>query len=417
MSLLSLASLTSDTRLLLAGHAVSALGSGLTLALTAIVLYGAEHAGPTGVTWYFLVLGIAGAAGPWPALRATDRLPPARVIALALTAQAAGVAWLPFAHGLGETLVSAALCGAGAGAAYSALAPLLVSAQRGRRLEAAFAARSTVLHLGLAAGVVLSAAALTGPAAMTRTVFLLDAVSYLAFAALLWSRAARFPAPPTRPGGRTADRRALLRNRAFVGLLTAHVAFVLFGMALLDTAIPLLLVTRLGQPPWAMGLLLALVMAGTVAGALPTARLLLRVDPALRLPLTGAAGTAGYALLAVAALIPGTARTALLVAAAALFAATACAFAGCFQPLVYAAVGPERHSAASALVSSSYNIALLAGPPLGVFMAGALPPAVCALLWACGMAALGAAPALTSPTLPAPEPAPPAADTTERERR
>ncbi|MER6913532.1 MFS transporter [Streptomyces sp. NPDC000594] len=395
-----------ETRLLVGGHALSSFGSGLTLVLVTVVLYGDGDGGPGAITRYFLVLAGAGAAGPWAALRAVRRHPAAPVTALALTAQALGIGWLPYAPGPGTALVSAALCGAGAGAAYTCLTPMLVAAERGADPARAFAARAMANHTGLAAGVLLSAVAAARPGGPDPLVFLLDAATFLAFAALLLRRRDRFPGLPVPPSGTRRASTALLRHRPFAGLLGAHLAFVLFGMALVDTAVPLLFMARLEQPPWMMTLLVGLLMGGTVAGTLPVARLLSRVGPTRRLPLTGAAGGTGHLLLAAASLFTGASRTALLIVATLLFAVTTCAFGACFQPLVYTAVGAERYTAATAVISASYTAALLVGPPLGILPVMSLPPVVTCLIWAAGLAAVGPLPALAA-RLPGP-PRPPA---------
>ncbi|MFE2147893.1 MFS transporter [Streptomyces sp. NPDC059456] len=175
----------------------------------------------------------------------------------------------------------------------------------------------SVLNAGLALGAALGGLALSADTERAYlAVFLLDAVSFLACAAVLLRLPAVAPVPQRTAG---EPRLAVLRDRPYA-LVTLLNAVLLLRMPLLSLAIPLWIVERTSAPGWLVSALFVLNTVAVMLFQVRAARPVGDLDSARRaVRVSGLVMAASCAVFALSALPrAGWAAAALLVAGAVL---------------------------------------------------------------------------------------------------
>ena len=203
-------------------------------------------------------------AGP-----AIDRFGARPAMVLAGVALAGGYAGLAGAHTAGMAFAAAALAGGGNGVLNPAQSTLIATLTR-RDLRHRATAVSRVagnagIGIGSAAGGLIAAAGLAGFV----TLYLANAVSYLAYTGVLVIVVRGGGRPQRVPGGY----RLVLRDRAFRHLAAANVAVIAVGWGVFTWLLPPYAHQRAGISTPVIGLLLLANAATVVAVQVPVARL------------------------------------------------------------------------------------------------------------------------------------------------
>jgi MFS family permease len=267
-----LRALPSSVRLLLAGHLISALGTGLVLPFLVVYLHRVRGL-PLSVATACVA---AVAAGSVPANavagREIDRRGARPVLLAGLVVSVIGEVLLATTHEAWQALASTLLEGVGAGIEWPALAALLATAATGTHRPAAFGLKHALSNAGFAGGGVMAALAVRdlrpGPLVI---LYLLNAASFAVFAALLLMR------PAHEMSGEPGDRvpgsyQQVLTDRRFRRLLGVIVLLVGCGYAQLHAAFPAYLAGPGGIGPSALAIAFTANTLAVVVLQLPVLR-------------------------------------------------------------------------------------------------------------------------------------------------
>ncbi len=312
----------------------------------------------------------------------SDRLGPRRVLSGALVLMAVAFALFPLIREPWQAFGLNVLVGLGSGSFWPSQSTLLSSLTPRERRHAAFAQQRMTMNLGIAlGGLVAGAIARTDRPGTFTFLFLLNAVTFLVFVAVLRLVHAPHHIDAHHEPGRYAD---VLRNHVFLRFIVLNVIFIGAGIAVMSELLPPFAknVAHVSEP--AIGVLW-FVFAGTVAvGQLPIAKL---VEGRRRLPGLALMGVI-WAATFVAVLVGGTwfsgTQAALIFGVAvAGFALGECLHGAIYAPLVVDLAEPRILGRYMAFSSFSWQLGWLVGPAAGGFILQSAPRA----LWA-GAAAI-----------------------------
>jgi MFS family permease len=381
--------------LVLAGDAVSALGSGMTLPFLLVYLHQARglDLGPASLA--VATVALAGVVGNPLGGALSDRVGPRATLAAGLVTAAAGSLALAAVSSPRQAFAACALLGVGVAVAWPALDALLAGLVTAEQRSSAFALRHATMNAGLAAGALVAALLIAGasPAALAR-LYVLDAVSFAAFAAVLLCHR-RLPSHrrPRQLARARGGYRAILGDRVFLRVWALTAVLVTVGVAQYAAAFPAYATEVAGLDASWLSLALAANAVTVVGLQLLTLRLLAGRRRTNGIVLVAALWAAAWSVALVAgALASGWPAPALLALAMVLLAAGETALAPTVPALVNA-LAPDAlrgcYNGALALAFTTGFIAgpLLAGAAIASGLGTALPGALAA---SCGLAALAA---------------------------
>ncbi len=251
---------------LLAGDAVSAVGSGLTLPFLLVYLHGVRGLGLGEAGLALSMVALAGFAGNPVGGSLVDRVGGRAALLMGLVFATAGSAFLAFVTEPWQAYGAAATLGFGLAVVWPARTALLASIVPPERRSSAFGLAYAAMNVGLGAGALLAALIVdTSSTASFQVLYLLDAISFIAFMPFVvrlsvQATPAEQPAFAT-PGGY----RSILRDRAFRRLWALTALIVAFGYAQYSAAFPAFATGEAGLDAHQLALAFA---ANTVAVAL-----------------------------------------------------------------------------------------------------------------------------------------------------
>ena len=361
------------TWLLIAGDAVSALGTGLVLPLTLIYLHQVRGIPLPEVGFLLAASGAVGLVAVPLAGVALDRFGARTVLIVVLAGQALGEAGLAWAHSVTTALPVVLALGASLGPSFPAFQTMLAGISPDPATQQrAFAINFTGINAGIGAGGAIGAAVVdpASPASF-QVLFLANALSCLIFAALVAGlpnlRAAHEPDLPR--GGY----REVLRNRPLRMVLLAMLALAFTGYAALDSGLPAYATVEARVSVRVVALSITLNTAVIVASQLLMLRLVRRLRRSRALSAIGLIWAVAWAIFGLSAL-PGAAglRIACVLAFSGLFGVGETFMAPTIGPLVNSLAGDRVRGRANALASMAYSIAFVASPAIctGMIAAG-----------------------------------------------
>ncbi|MEU2424163.1 MFS transporter [Streptomyces sp. NPDC007851] len=261
----------SALRLYLLAYAVTSFGSGMIYPLNAIYLSEHRGMGHGVVAAYFVVFSVASMATTPLTSLFLHKVGPTGLFGIGLAGQAAGMLMIVLIPTLWGPYLAALAGGAGAGAYYAMLTPVLVSVFGLDNLSRVFGQQYRVANLSMAASGLISGALVTGLDSAGFVIgYVCNALSFVVFGLIVLGpvrrRAGHASDPaddteaPERPGrARTwRDAWAPYRDTSFLPLLGVQACIVVFGVAQLETVVPLVLHTSAHLPVW--GITTALVV-------------------------------------------------------------------------------------------------------------------------------------------------------------
>jgi MFS family permease len=361
------------TWLLIAGDAVSALGTGLVLPLTLIYLHQVRGIPLPEVGFLLAASGAVGLVAVPLAGVALDRFGARTVLIVVLAGQALGEAGLAWAHSVTTALPVVLALGASLGPSFPAFQTMLAGINPDPATQQrAFAINFTGINAGIGAGGAIGAAVVdpANPASF-QVLFLANALSCLIFAALVAGqpnlRAAHEPDLPR--GGY----REVLRNRPLRMVLLAMLALAFTGYAALDSGLPAYATVEARVSVRVVALSITMNTAVIVASQLLMLRLVRRLRRGRALSAIGLIWAVAWAIFGLSAL-PGAAglRIACVLAFSGLFGLGETFMAPTMGPLVNSLAGDRVRGRANALASMAYSIAFVASPAIctGMIAAG-----------------------------------------------
>lgn len=351
-----------------AGGLANAFGNGVVLPFLIIYLHNARG----------LSLGMAGlvvaanaaaglVSGPFAGALA-DRVGPRRVLFTALVLQGASVATFPLIRETWHAFALNLLMGTASGAFWPSQSSLLTALTPHDRRPAAFAQQRVTMNLGIALGSLVGGliAGTSGAGGFT-TLFLVDAVTFLAFAAVLL----RIPSPPRAAAhaelrGTYAD---VMRDRAFVRFTLLNAVLITAAIAPLVELFPPFAKNEAGVSERAIGVLFFLNTLVIVVAQLPVAKL---QEGKRRMPAMAITGllwaVAWLVVLAGGAWLGGTNAALAFAAGLVLFSAGQCLHGAVQGPLVAGLAPPALVGRYMALLSLTWQLGFVVGPAGGGFL-------------------------------------------------
>lgn len=209
--------LSTEVRRLIAGNTLSALGTGFTLPFLLIYLKDARGIDVRTAGYAIAFLGIAGLVTVPFMGSLSDRVGPWRVLVIALLLECAGTAGLAAVTEPWHAFVTMGLLGVGGGAVWPAQSALIAALVPPERRGRVFAVQFALLNLGIGIGGAVSGLLVdTARVGTFQAIYVVDAFSFLAYAAILTTiRHAAIRPPPPEPGD-TSGYRELFRDRVFL---------------------------------------------------------------------------------------------------------------------------------------------------------------------------------------------------------
>ena len=346
------------------GGLVNAFGNGITVPFVLIYLHNVREI-PLATAGAVLAAGsVAGLSlGPFVGVL-VDRLGGRVMLAVALVLMAVGYGLFPLVRESWHAFGLSAVAGAGNGSFWPSQSALLAGLTPQPRRHGAYALQRVTRNLGIGLGGVVGGfiATTEDPTSFT-VLFLVDAVTFLLFVAVLpLVPEPEIPRDAAAPPGRYLD---VLANRVFVGLVALNVLFVAAGYAVFEL-LPVFAKNEAGVSEKGIGIIFFVNTVVVAVAQLPVAKIL----EGRRRMAALAAMTGLWALAWIVVLLGGAWLEA--AAAAAVFGVVALVFGlgECFQgptqgALVADLAPPRLRGRYMALSAISWDVGFVLGPAIG----------------------------------------------------
>ncbi|MDQ4081860.1 MAG: MFS transporter [Actinomycetota bacterium] len=372
-----------------AGGLANAFGTGVAYAFLVIYLHNVRGF-PLATAGLVLATGsVFGLAAGLAAGTAVDRVGARVTLAASLVLSAVGYAALPLVRHEWQAFLFTGVAGIGNGSFWPSQSALLVGLSPEARRHAAYSLQRMVRNLGIGLGGLVGGliATISDPASFT-VLFLVDAVSFLAFVAVLPLVPEPARVVDARSPGRYLD---VLGDRTFLAFVGLNVLFVAAGYAQLEL-LPVFAANEAAVDERAIGLLFFVNTFVVVVAQLPVTKLVegRRRMRALAL-MTLLWGASWLLVLVAGAWLEAIAAVALLGVAMVVFAVGEC-FQGPTQGALVADLAPPRlRGRYMALSAMSWEIGFIMGPAAGGFLLAVSPSALWSVAAAvCLLAGAGA---------------------------
>ena len=373
MVTVSAAPLSRPSWLLIAGEAVSAVGTGLVLPLTLIYLHQVRGIALPAVGALMATIGAVGLVAVPLAGIALDRFGARPVLFAVLGGQAVAEAGLAWVHNFATALPVVLLLGTSLGPSFPAFQTMLAGINKDpARQQRAFAINFTGINAGIGVGGAIGAAvANTAHPASFQLLFIANAVSCVIFAAML---VALPNVRPSRADQPKAGYREVLANRPLRMVILAILALAFTGYAALDSGLPAYATVEAHLSVHVVALSITLNTAVIVTSQLFVLRLVRRLRRSRALSAIGLIWAASWAIFGLSALpVSWGLRVAAVMVFSGLFAVGETFMAPTTSPLVNSLASDRVRGRANALATMSYSIAFVASPAIctGMIAAGA----------------------------------------------
>jgi MFS family permease len=336
--------------------------------------FGLQTAGLVSAVYAGVGMVVALGTGP-----AVDRVGARGITAVSLVLLALGLGAMPLVHQPWEAFAFVSVAGIGRGLFWPGYSTLLIAVTPPAAREGSYAVQRVTSNIGfglggLAAGLIVS----TGDPSTFTLIFVLNAASYLLFlVALAFVREPKRTEPVDEPSS-ARGYAVVLRDRAFIGAIVLAGLFAAFGIAQLNSMLPVYAASNVGVSARGIGLIFLFNTLAILILQLPVAKLLQGRRRVAALAFTGLIWAAAWLLALAAGLWFGVlAATALLIAVGVVFAVGEC-LVGVVQGPLVADLAPERlRGRYTALWLTSLQLGFTLGPALG----GVLLAHSATLLW------------------------------------
>lgn len=356
-------------RVLIAGNAVAALGTGLTLPLTLIYLHQVRGVRlPVVGTLLAVQAAIGLVAVPFSGAL-MDRIGARKVLAGAMIGQAAGVVGLAWVHSVLTAIPVMVILGLSTAPRFPALNALLAGlSPRPDEQQRAFAVNFTVLNagIGIGSGIGAAVASVHHPASF-QAMFLGNAGCCLPFIVIL----ASLPdiRPPRSPQATKAGYRDVLASRLLRAVVIASLVLAFTGYAALDSGLPAFATVEAHAPVRVVALALTANTALIVVAQLFVLRLVRVLRRSRALAMIGLIWAVSWAVFGLAGLgLPYAIRITCILGFAALFGLGETFMAPTISPLVNSLADDRIRGRANALSTGAYSLAFVISPTISTTM-------------------------------------------------
>jgi MFS family permease len=321
-----------------------------------------------------------------------DRFGGKRMLALSLVILSVGYASYSLVDAPWQGFLVAVVSGTGVGGFWPSQSTLITGLTPGELRPAAFAMQRVVMNLGIGLGALTGGliAATDSPRTFV-VLFLADAATFLAYAAVMLVLVPQ----PTRPGAGAAagsgSYRDVLRHRAFVSVIALNALFIFAGFSGFDV-LPVYAKNEAGLTENQIGLLFFLNTVVIVVVQLPIAGLARGRRRMPMLALLGLLWAGGWIVVPFSASATETAAFGILGVVMVVFAVGECLHGAVSAPLAADLAEPRLLGRYMALNALSWNIGFALGPGLGGLGLSVSPTGV--WIAAAALCALGAGAAL-----------------------
>ncbi|MGH7640653.1 MAG: MFS transporter, partial [Candidatus Dormibacteria bacterium] len=318
----------------IAGVALSSVGNGFVLPFGSIYLHVVRGVPIAEVGLVLSASALASLVAGTLGGSLVDRLGPRTLMILGLGLQTVGYVWFGFVTSAASGAGAMLLIGAGLGCFYPAMAALVAAVTSRVQRSSAASLQYAATNLGIGLGAVIGGVVVStsSPGTFT-TIYLIDAVSFVAFGVLV---VALVPSSRHLGGAVRSGQgyRVVLRDRPFLALILFNTLVVLCTYAQLDSVVSLYARVFLAVPTLALGLILAANTAFIVVAQLPVSRAVRHLDRTRTLALSAAVWSCTWMIGEVASLFHGMAASALLGLFAVVFGLGECLLSATIGPLV-----------------------------------------------------------------------------------
>jgi MFS family permease len=216
----------------LAGDALSATGSGLTLPFFVVYLERVRDVDIRLAGLALSTLAVASIPGNLLSGALADRIGSRRTLMLGLVTSAAGTACFAFVHAPWSALAAAAIIGLGNSTVWPAQDALLATTVEPEQRSSAFAVRYATMNLGFSVGAVVAASIADFSSPRTfEILYLVDAATFLAFVPFLLALRGVGERHPVEEVTLTGGYRDALRDRVFLRVWIFGALLVTLGYA------------------------------------------------------------------------------------------------------------------------------------------------------------------------------------------
>ena len=359
---------------LFVGIALSALGSGLTMPF--LYVYLAEVRGiPTAtVGLLFAFMGLLGFVGSPIGGTLIDRFGPRPVMIVGLTAEAIGVASLSLVQNAWHALAVATFITLGTVGLYPAATAMLTRLVPEDRRQQVYGFQFMLMNAGLGVGGVVSAVLVrtSDPSSFER-LYLLDALSYVAYIAVVVSlprgtgamtRAEEREEGP-QPGWST-----VLRDRTLLRVVLISIVVITFGYAQFEAGFAAYTVDVAGIPAHYLGWAFGANTAAIVLGQLVALRLIKGRRRSRMLALCAAIWSVSWAIIALSDAVDGWTSVLLVVVGLGVFGLGETLWAPLAPAIVNDLATEELRGRYNALQGMTWTVAMIVGPALAGLLIG-----------------------------------------------
>jgi MFS family permease len=252
------------------------------------------------------------------------------MLAIALVFLSIGIAGYALVETAWQGFLVAAIVGIGNGAFWPSQSSMLAGLAPREKRPAVFAMQRVTMNLGIGIG------GLAGgfiAAESFQALFVLDALTFVGYAAVLWAFVPE-PREAVERAGRSGRYRDVFRHRVFMGLMAVNATLIAAGIAQLEV-LPAYAKNEVGIDETGIGKLFFINTIAVVLLQLPIARLAQGHRRMTFLALVGVGCAASWLLVPVSGLwLSGAAAFAMLAFAVALFGVAECLHGAVQPPLV-----------------------------------------------------------------------------------
>jgi MFS family permease len=362
-------------RRLFVGIAFSALGSGLTMPFLYVYLAEVRGISTATVGLLFAWMGVLGFVGSPLGGSLIDRYGPRPVMITGLTAEALGVASIAFVQNAWHAWAVASFITLGTVGLYPAATAMLTRLVPEGQREKVYGFQFMLMNAGLGVGGVVSALLVhTGDPSSFQRLYLLDALSYVAYIVVVLSLprgtgalARRSPQEQTtrQPGWGT-----VLRDRTLLRVVLTSIVVVTFGYAQFEAGFAAYAVGVAGIPANALGWAFGANTAAIVLAQLLALRLIEGRSRSRMLALCAIIWSASWAVIASSDAVDGATAVALVVLGLGLFGLGETLWAPVAPAIVNDLATEELRGRYNALQGMTWTVAMIVGPALAGLLLG-----------------------------------------------
>jgi MFS family permease len=361
-------------RRLFVGIAFSALGSGLTMPFLYVYLAQVRGIPTATVGLLFAFMGVLGFIGSPVGGTLIDRFGPRPVMIVGLTAEAVGVASLALVQNAWHALAVATFITLGTVGLYPASTAMLTRLVPEERRQQVYGFQFMLMNAGLGIGGVVSALLVrTADPSSFERLYLIDALSYVAYIAVVVSlprrtgaltRAERVEEGP-QPGWST-----VLRDRTLLRVVLISVVVITFGYAQFEAGFAAYTVEVAGIPAHYLGWAFGANTAAIVLGQLVTLRLIKGRRRSRMLAACAGIWSLSWLVIALSDAVDGWTSVALVVVGLAVFGLGETLWAPLAPAIVNDLAAEELRGRYNALQGMTWTVAMIVGPALAGLLIG-----------------------------------------------